>query len=510
LKTFTAFGVFGTSVLTALTAQNTRGVQAISPVSADFVGQQLDSVLDDIGATAIKTGMLFNAEIIDIVADRLRKHGETPLVIDPVMVSSSGHRLLDASAVSALAGNLLPLSTLVTPNTLEAEVLVEFAGKSLKIDSVEAMKEGARTIYSAFNLKGYVLLKGGHLPVDSVSEEGPDSKTVRLPGPEPLATGGPAQSVVDLLYDGQSFILYPKPYHRIRNLHGTGCTLSAAITAGLAQGRTVPGAVENALVYLNQAIASKVPFSVGTGAHGPVNHLHSISAPSAAAPSDAQELVDRFIASCSQEWSSFVDHEFIRKIADGTLPEESFRHYLTQDYVYLIHFARAHALAAYKEHHMADIAHAAHLVLSIARETKVHVSYCAEWGISLEELESTVEAVPNLSYSRFFLEKGISGDRLDLRVALLPCFEGYRQIGKRLFEDPNTKRRGNPYWNWICSYADNEYQESCRENSQLLLRLYRELVPDSNKARWKQLCDTFRQATILEARFWDMGLYLQH
>lgn len=502
LKTFTAFSVFGTSVLTALTAQNTRGVQAISAVDPDFVVSQCDSVLEDIGADAVKTGMLFSAPIISAVAGRVKKHNLGNLVVDPVMVSSSGHRLLDESAVEALATQLLPLATLITPNTVEAEVLVEFAGKGAggqgqgtgtrKIDSVEGMKNAARTLHTQLGLKGSILLKGGHLPVSgSLPGETADTQVIRLPGPAPLDSNGPPMTIVDLLYDGQSFILYPKPYHRTRNLHGTGCTLSAAITAGFALGKPVKEAVEGALVYLNHAIASKVPFSVGTGAHGPVNHLHSIGAlpvvqaeparevelvakPQQQVPSpisaEATALIDRFIASCKDEWSQFVDHEFVRKLGDGTLPVECFKHYLTQDYIYLIHFARAHALAAYKEHHMDDIVKTADIVSKIGKETMlVHVPYCAEWGISLEELENTTEAVPNLSYSRFFLEKGISGDRLDLRVAMAPCFFGYAEIGKRLYEDPKTKREGNPYWKWIESYAAEDFQDGCREDAGGLL-----------------------------------------
>lgn len=440
LKSFTAFSVFGTSVLTALTAQNTRGVQAVRPVDPAFVSEQIDSVLGDIGADAVKTGMLFSADIIEAVAEALKRHGVEKLVVDPVMVSSSGHRLLDAGAVGTLAGKVLPLATLITPNTLEAQVLVEHAGKKMEIDSLEAMKEAAKIIRSALNLKGWVLLKGGHLPLDAVEADS-SVRVVNLPAP-PSQTGTPAKFVVDLLFDGKQFTLYPKPHQNTRNLHGTGCTLSAAITAGLALGKAVPEAVEAALIYLSTAISSNKSFSVGHGPHGPVNHLHSIPEPfpAVAGPSEAQELVDRFIASCPTEWEEFVAHPFVRKIGDGTLPKECFMHYLRQDYVYLTHFARAHALAAYKEHHLSEIVKTADIILTIGRETKLHVEYCKEWGITLKELENTVEAVPNLSYSRFFLEKGISGDRLDLRIALAPCFFGYAEVGKRLLNDPNTVR----------------------------------------------------------------------
>ncbi|KAI9020628.1 thiamine biosynthesis protein (Thi-4) [Hyaloraphidium curvatum] len=524
LKTFSAFGVFGTSVVAALTAQNTKGVQGVVAVEPSFVEAQCESVLSDIGAGAVKTGMLFSAPIIGVVASQLRKHGVARLVVDPVMVSSSGSRLLSEDAVAALAEDLIPLATVLTPNTPEAEVLLQQAGRPMKIASVEDMKVAARAIREAFGPQ-YVLLKGGHLPVsDIASPEVDDVRTVFLPSPTPDAKGqnGAASHVVDVLYDGQTFVQYPKPHRRTRNLHGTGCTLSAAIAAGLALGKPVPEAVEAALVYLSKAIAPGKPFAVGTGAHGPVNHLHSITAvatlleaPSAPPPAPwsavgaGTDLASRLIASCPAEWQFFVDHPFVRGMADGTLPPESFRHYMVQDYLYLTHFARAYALAAYKEQRMDDILRAAGTVLQIGRETELHVAWCARLGISKEELDAAPEAVANLSYTRFFLEKGVSGDRLDLRVALAPCLLGYGVIGKRLAEDPATKRDGNPYWEWIEAYAADDYQEACREGREELEKLSKELLPESSKARMRQLCETFRQGTVLEAKFWDMGLHLQ-
>jgi hydroxymethylpyrimidine/phosphomethylpyrimidine kinase len=234
LKTFQALGVYGASSLTAITAQNTVGVTAVHEIPTDVIGAQIDAVASDIGVDAAKTGMLSSAEIIVMVSDRIRHWRIDRLVVDPVMVAKSGDRLLREDAVQALIRELLPLAMVLTPNLPEAEVLV---GHALHTDA--AIREAARVILALGPRS--VVMKGGH-------REGP---------------------AVDVLFDGRDFTAFESERFETLNTHGTGCTFSAAIAAGLAQGLEVSKAVGGAKRYVSEAIRRSEPLGAG---HGPVAH----------------------------------------------------------------------------------------------------------------------------------------------------------------------------------------------------------------------------------------------
>ena len=240
LKTFAALGVYGMSAVTAITAQNTVGVQGVIELPADFVGLQIDSVVTDIGVDAVKTGMLANADIIAVVAAKVREHDLPNLVVDPVMVAKSGDPLLREDARQALIEQLIPLAKVLTPNLHEAQVLT-----GMEIESLEDMRRAARAIreLGAQN----VVVKGGHLPGSNES--------------------------VDVLYDGRDFIEFAAPRIETRNTHGTGCTFASAIAAELAKGKTVPEAVEAAKEFITMAIRNSL--DIGHG-HGPTNHFAAL------------------------------------------------------------------------------------------------------------------------------------------------------------------------------------------------------------------------------------------
>lgn len=239
LKTFSALGVYGASVLTALTAQNTRAVTAIFDVTPEFVARQIDTVFEDIRIDAVKIGMLSNAAVVEAVADRLAHWRPRWIVLDPVMVAKSGDRLLDPAAVEALRTRLLPLADLITPNLPEAAVLL----------GEEPIRERARMGNVAARLQGLgaknVLLKGGHLD------------------------GGASP---DLLLHGGELLWLESERVATENTHGTGCTLSSAIAAFLARGRPLPEAVALAKRYLTGALRHADELEVGHG-HGPVHHF---------------------------------------------------------------------------------------------------------------------------------------------------------------------------------------------------------------------------------------------
>lgn len=234
LKTITVLGGYGMSVLTALTAQNTRGVQAIFEVPPAFVAKQIDSVLSDIGADAVKTGMLANGEIVDVVARKIRSYKVKSLVVDPVMVAKSGDSLLQKEAQEALIRRLIPLATVVTPNLPEASAL---CGRRIK--DLEDMKRAAQEIHRLGSRN--VVIKGGHLKGDAL----------------------------DLLYDGKEYHELRGPRIETRNTHGTGCTFASAIATYLAQGGTVLEAVQKAKAFVTRAIEAGLPLGKGVGPTNP-------------------------------------------------------------------------------------------------------------------------------------------------------------------------------------------------------------------------------------------------
>jgi len=236
LKTFAALGVYGTSAITAITAQNTVGVTEVLALSPKLVGAQIDAVIGDIGAHALKTGMLANAAIIEMVVKKIHEHRLKNVVVDPVMVATSGDLLIEKNAIAALRSKLIPLAAVVTPNIAEAEELT-----GMKLRSSEEMREAARLI-SKIGAKT-VIIKGGHLK-------------------------GPA---MDLFFDGKKFTALNAPRIRTKNTHGTGCTFSAAIAAYLAKGESIASAVVLAKNFITRAI--RFSYSIGAG-HSPVHHFY--------------------------------------------------------------------------------------------------------------------------------------------------------------------------------------------------------------------------------------------
>ncbi len=242
LKTFSALGVYGASVITALTAQNTRGVQAIHSVPADFVAAQLDSVLSDLAVAAIKTGMLATRAIVDAVVARLATAPGIPLVVDPVMVATSGDNLLDPPAVETIRHRLIPRALLLTPNLPEAARLLD---RPIATTDQEAVDQAQALLTLGCQA---VLIKGGH---------------------------GSGPTSVDILARASGITRFERPRVATTATHGTGCTLSAAIAALLAQGVPLVDAIERAKTYVWLALEAGRDLKIGAG-NGPVDHLFAI------------------------------------------------------------------------------------------------------------------------------------------------------------------------------------------------------------------------------------------
>jgi hydroxymethylpyrimidine/phosphomethylpyrimidine kinase len=240
LKTISAIGCYGMSVITALTAQNTRGVTGIHAVPSSFAAEQMAAVFSDIGADAVKIGMLYSAELIEVVAEQLKKYGAENIVLDPVMVAQSGDKLLQDDAIQAIKDHLMPLADVLTPNIPEARVLLDH-----DILGFEDMRAAAKSL--AANGSRSILVKGGHLK---------ENKST------------------DLLYIAAEnrFLVLDADRIESRNNHGTGCTLSSAIASYMAKGNGIEEAVRKAKTYIQNAIRAGAGYTIGKG-HGPVHHF---------------------------------------------------------------------------------------------------------------------------------------------------------------------------------------------------------------------------------------------
>jgi len=288
------------------------------------------------------------------------------------MVSTSGHQLLPAQAVRDLREKLLPIATIITPNVPEAMLLLSDSGKPVAdAKNVGDLIEIAKAV-QALGPK-YVLVKGGHLPF---KKDGTVAETA-----------AEKELMVDILYGDGTVTKMETLYQPSKNTHGTGCSLASAIASNLANSLTMVQAVKRACRYVEAGI--KTATDLGQG-NGPINHFHSTYTLPFPPGRFVEYVLER--ADVQPAWKEHTEHAFVAGLADGTLPGDSFKYYLIQDYLFLVQFARANSLAAYKAKTIADIAAAAKIVGHIHHEMGLHISYCQDFGITKEEIEASEES----------------------------------------------------------------------------------------------------------------------
>lgn len=460
LKSIAAHGGYGLAAITALTAQNTRGVTAVHVPPASFLTAQLDAISGDITVDAVKIGMLGDAAVIDAVRSWLDKARPAVVVVDPVMVSTSGDRLLQESGEAALH-DLLLYADLITPNLAELAVLL---GEPRARDWAAALEQGKRLAASTGTT---VLVKGGHLDAGGTGDAG------GAPGP-----GGCPDALVNtagLL--ARDVVVVPGERVPTRNSHGTGCSLSSALAtvqaAGILQsGTTLPAAGdwEAALrvvkPWLQEALRTAGELDVGTG-NGPVHHFHHVQqhtrdhGAAAAAPGPAAgEFAAALRASASGDLDAIYGLDFIRDLADGTLPEKEFAYYLAQDALYLNGYsrvlARASALAP-TEAEQLFWARSAQNCLEV--ESELHRSW-----LDGRAAGATPGPVTK-SYVDHLLAASVSGSYAVLVAAVLPCFWLYAEVGEALHARfvAAGAPEAHPYAAWLRTYADEEFAAATRQ-----------------------------------------------
>ncbi|KAL8243690.1 hypothetical protein R6Q59_009948 [Mikania micrantha] len=431
-------GVYSMTATTALTIQNTLGVQDVIVTAPENVRRMIKANIEDIGCDAVKIGMLASAETVKVVAETLKELDVRTIVLDPVMVSTSGSQLLPGDAVRNLRELLIPMCTVLTPNIPEATLLLRDADIHYKAPTNLADLERLAKQVHTLGAKS-ILLKGGHLPLTNALEKA----TVECE----------KEITADIFYDGATLTTIQSPYLPSTSTHGTGCSLGSAITAHLARSHTLPHSIRSSIAYINEGIRSAVPLGHGSG---PINHFHT----SYHLPFTRGHFLPYILThpDVTQPWHNFTHHPFTTALALATLPLPTFKTYLIQDYLYLTHFARSHALAAYKTTKFPRISAGATIVAAIETEMKLHLSYCVdEFGMSVDEITGADESQACVAYSRFVLDVGASQDWLALQLALLPCLVGYRVVADRLANLDGRVEKSR-YWRWVENYAADEYK----------------------------------------------------
>ncbi|SDK95290.1 hydroxymethylpyrimidine/phosphomethylpyrimidine kinase [Arthrobacter sp. ov407] len=481
LKSIAANGGYGMAAITALTAQNTQGVRAVHVPPAAFLTAQLDAISEDIGIDAVKIGMLGDAAVIDAVRSWLEKVRPAVVVLDPVMVATSGDRLLQESAEAALHA-LLPLADLITPNLAELAILLK---EPAAADWAEALAQGKRLAALAGTT---VLVKGGHL------QGGSDAGC-----PDALVnTGG-------LL--GRETVVVPGERIATRNSHGTGCSLSSAMATVQARVGDWEAALREVKPWLLGALREASVLDVGAG-NGPVHHFHHMQQ-----RGDVQQLHDlqdncaghrpaegEFAAALRAGAAGDLDAiyalDFVRGLADGTLPEHEFAYYLAQDAIYLNGYSRVLARAAAiapTEAEQLFWARSAQTCLEV--ESELHRSW-----LSTRPTAATLGPVTK-SYVDHLLAASVSGSYGVLVAAALPCFWLYAEVGSTLHREflAGGAPVAHPYAEWLRTYADEDFAAATRQAIACTDSAARRASDSEREA----MALAFRQSSGYEVAFFD-------
>ncbi|SDS50578.1 bifunctional hydroxymethylpyrimidine kinase/phosphomethylpyrimidine kinase [Corynebacterium timonense] len=486
LKSIAASGGYGMCVVTALVAQNTRGVREVHTPPTDFLVAQLEAVFDDVAVDAVKVGMLGSAEITRTVNDFLAAHPVDVVVIDPVMVATSGDRLLSEDAEDSLRDLVRAHASVVTPNIPELAIL---AGASPATTFDAALEQGAAL---AADLDVQVLVKGGHLDAPEASNA--------------LVTPSGEVHVTRL------------PRLETTTTHGTGCSLSAALATRLLLDASPAAAAEHSTRWLHDAIAGGAALNVGEG-HGPVDHMRPLRRLAAAAdttpwntdPAPASEPRPRIAAAgphtadlwgraAARAWPDTLGLSFLAELRAGTLPARAFEFYLSQDAYYLSEYARALSLVASKA--PSRTAHewwSAAATGATAEEASLHREWLSQRGLG----EAAQSPSPvTLAYVSHLKAATATGDYAVAAAAVLPCFWLYAEVGLHLADADHPD---HPYHAWLSLYGGEDF---VAETSRAI-ELTEQALDEGSPAQRKAAREAFMHSCFFEREFFDQAARLQ-
>lgn len=461
LKSIAALGGYGMAAITALTVQNTLGVQAVHVPPAAFLRQQLDAISDDVAIDAVKIGMLGNAEVIDTVRAWLEKVRPAVVVLDPVMVATSGDRLLQASAEAAMLA-LLPLADLITPNLAELAILVE---EPHAPDWAEALEQGKRLAEAT---GATVLVKGGHLDGDKC--------------PDALVNAGGLLSVPVVEVTGDRIAT--------RNSHGTGCSLSSAMATAQARLGDWEASLREVKPWLEGALKASAQLDVGAG-NGPIHHFHHLRQPLAAG-----EFAATLHRSAAPDLEAIYGLDFIRHLAAGTLAETHFAYYLAQDAIYLNAYSRVLARAsALAPTEAAQLFWARSAQQCLEVESELHRNW-----LSTRTVGRVLGPVTK-SYVDHLLAASASGSYGVVAAAVLPCFWLYAEVGRTLHAEflAAGAPASHPYAEWLRTYADEDFAQATRDAIAMVDDAARNASANERAA----MVQAFQHSSRFEVEFFD-------
>lgn len=460
LKSIAANGGYGMAVVTALVAQNTRGVRSVHVPPPAFLREQLDAVSDDVAIDAVKIGMLATADVIRVVTGWLERVRPPIVVLDPVMVATSGDRLLDPDAEQALRA-LVPHADVVTPNVPELAIL---AGEPVATTWDEVLAQAGR-VAARHGVR--VLAKGGHLDGEALTDA--------------LVEPGGASGPTVTAFRGTRI--------HTRNTHGTGCSLSSALATRVAASGDWPRATAESRRWLAESIRHGADLEVGVG-HGPISHFAGLWARGGTTVPDPGELEAQWWADIAGVRAEIDALPFVRGLGDGTLDRDAFRWYLAQDALYLRDFARALAEAARLAPTSAEQAFwAGSAQNAIAEELRLHESW-----IGGTALAGTAPGPVTTAYVNHQLAAAARGDYRVLVAALLPCFWLYQDLGERLRAQSHPR---HPYRSWLDAYADPAFADAARQ----AVGIVTQAAAAADERTREAMLDAFRRSAVHEREF---------
>lgn len=516
LKTFTAHKVYGLDCITALTAQNTTGVSAVVETPKEhlqeILAQNFSDFADgykDIPLKVIKTGMLTQAavEVLNQHIEYINKK-EIRLVIDPVMVATSGSILSDNNVMKRCLETLFPSAFLITPNFEEAEHIWKTATgdtSPLDIETVEDFTSFVVKLQRTLNCQN-LLVKGGHIPFRNGRRNHGNLLTDDL-------------RVIDVLYESNlgTTTVYLSQYIVTNNSHGTGCTLASSISANLAKGKPLRDAVALSIHYVHKGMVS-VTGNLGHG-NGPLNHAVQVDESVRdiiGGQVQIKGLLFEYLKTNERvrdNWEEYTKHKFVSLVAANMLPFDDFLYYLKQDYYYLINYAKMHGTAASVSPDCEQIQIQAKIIGNIMTEIEKHkLKLLDAYNVDYGHADLDKELHPGkacIAYCDYLLNVGRTEDFLGIKVALAPCLHGYAEAGmfgrevKERNSEPGivTEKQSEAYASWLLDYTAEWYREAHEEGISSLDAIFQSQAVLAQ--RMDELCTLFNDVVKLEVAFWD-------
>jgi hydroxymethylpyrimidine/phosphomethylpyrimidine kinase len=478
VKTITAHGCYALTAISALTAENTQRVNSIEYTRKEALESIFKSNFEDISIDVIKTGML-TEDAIDILADYVSKyHVGKPMVIDPVMVSTTGAQLSKDEVLQHGINKLMKGVSLITPNLEEARKILKLFDIEADIQSLEDLKKYVVMIQEKTKASN-VLLKGGHCPW---TEDG-------------------KQYITDVLYisSTKSTIVFKSDYVDTENTHGTGCTLASAIASNLASGLSLEDSVENGIRYVHSGIISAAKLGHG---NGPLNHVFHIASPSFRSGSGSVFVEGGFVDYLTNHptvkpiWTQYLNHPFVEKVANGTLPKSKFVRYISQDYPYLVNYCKVHAVLCSIAPDHDCMNREVEILNDIKRELSKHGSVLESQGIT--NFDSLKMSDACKEYADYLTRVAEGRDWLEICVAMAPCLLGYYYAASNV----KCTTSITDYKDWIETYTSEWYHDAVIKGK---INLERH-SPGITFEKAAKLVKIFSDVCLLEVNFWNDGL----